>query len=60
MSYNKEHIIKSTLEQIKDKFEFDWEFQNAEIKDGVVYLKNHQGLKFKITMEYIGFEKNED
>jgi hypothetical protein len=57
MSYDKNQVIKSTLEGLQSKFDYDWEFRKAELtKDGLI-LYNHEGLKFKITMEFIGFEK---
>jgi hypothetical protein len=55
--YNEKTVIRDTLEELKNNFDFSWNFESAELKKDGIYLVNHKGLKFKISMEYLGFEK---
>jgi len=55
--YNEKTVIRDTLEELKNNFDFSWNFKRAELKKDKIYLVNHKGQKFKISMEYLGFEK---
>jgi hypothetical protein len=57
--YNEKQTIKDTLERLQSHFDMAWEFSKAELTNGELFLTDNQGMKFKITMEYVGFTKGD-
>jgi hypothetical protein len=55
--YDEKKTIKNTMEWLESHFDGAWEFDKSELINGELFLTDYQGLKFKISMEYIGFTK---
>jgi hypothetical protein len=53
--YDEKKTIKDTMEWLESHFDGAWEFSKAELTKEGLFLTDNQGLKFKITMEYVGF-----